>query len=432
MQGRSIADVPTVRLAVSRLPASGARKGALLAISGGPGGTGLDLIGGAYPPEVLEQFDIVSYDPRGVGRSTPLIQCAGGLDNAGFAGDTVAIEAAERAEVAACVRDTGLDVLRHIGSDEATNDVDLLRAVLGEAQINLLAYSYGTQIAAMYALRFPGHYRSAVLDGVVDIAERPHEWLVGQGRGYQDTFTRLAAYCAGDYQRGGTECPLGDQVTAEATFQQLLRDADARPVAVDEGAGDAVTADDIIAATYSGLLWRSLWQPYLLALQDLREGDGTMIRHFADWQDSAGTNALTAITCTDIAEPTTDRAAVQQQAAALYDAATFDNFNPRPVQFPLLDCDLWPFPGKFVPGKLLPTKPERADHAAPLLFVGTRHDPTTPVGNAERMAKYMKSPLLIREGDGHCAVFNDENSCVDAEVVRYLEDPNSVGDKVCG
>ncbi|WP_194813947.1 alpha/beta fold hydrolase [Nocardia sp. XZ_19_385] len=427
VQGRSIAEVPTVRLAVSRLPASGARKGALLAISGGPGGEGLGLIESAYPPEVREQFDIVSYDPRGVGRSTPLIQCAGGLDTDSTTDDTEAIEAAERAEVAACVRDTGLHVLRHIGSDEATNDVDLLRAVLGEKQINLLAYSYGTQIAAMYALRFPHNYRAAVLDGVVDIAERPHEWIVGQNRGYQATFTRLAAFCADEYD---AECPLGDDpAIAEATFQQLLRDADSAPVPADEG--EAVRADDILVATYTGLLWRSMWEPYLRALQEVRQGDGTTIRRFADWQDSAGTNAITAITCTDIAEPTADRAARQQQAAARYDAATYDNYDPRPAEFPLEDCDLWPFPGKIIPGKALPLAPSRIESAARLLFVGTRHDPTTPVGNAERMAKYMTSPLLIREGDGHCAVFNDENSCVDAEVVRYLKDPNSVGDKVC-
>lgn len=112
------------------------------------GGTGLDLIEAAYPPEVLAHFDVVAYDPRGVGRSTPLIQCAGGLDPDLDldAADTEAVEAAERTEVEACMADTGLDVLRHTGSDEATNDVDLLRAVLGEERINLLAYSYGTQI----------------------------------------------------------------------------------------------------------------------------------------------------------------------------------------------------------------------------------------------------------------------------------------------
>ncbi|MEV0299132.1 alpha/beta fold hydrolase [Nocardia sp. NPDC050710] len=417
-------------LAITRRPATGAKKGTLLAISGGPGGTGLDLIEAPYPPEVLADFDIVSYDPRGVGRSTPLIQCAGGLEPDTSTDDPESTEAAERAEVAACVRDTGLDVLRHIGSDEATNDVDLLRAVLGEERINLLAYSYGTQIAAMYALRFPGNYRAAVLDGVVDIAERPNEMRVGQERGYQATFTRLAAFCAGEYRRSGAECPLGvDPATAEATFQQLLRNADERPLPARRG--EPVTASDILEATYTGLLWRSFWEPYLRALEALRHGDGTMVRRFADSQDSANTNAITAITCTDTADPTTDRAAVQQDAAAIYDAATFDNYDRRPAEFPLEDCDLWPFPGKIIPGKILPAVPTRVDSAAPLLFVGTRHDPTTPVGNAERMAKYMTSPLLVREGDGHTFVFGNENNCIDVEVVRYLEDPNSVRDKVC-
>ncbi|MFD3508378.1 alpha/beta fold hydrolase [Nocardia sp. NPDC058666] len=421
-----------VLLAVARRAATEEKKGTLLAISGGPGGTGLDLIEFAYPPEILAHFDIVAYDPRGVGRSTPLIQCAGGVDpDLDLAAeDTDAIERAELAEVSACMADTGLDVLRHIGSDEATNDVDLLRAVLGEERINLLAYSYGTQIAAMYALRFPANYRAAILDGVVDIEERPHEMRLGQERGFQATFTRLAAFCAGDYRRGGAECPLGtDPAAAEATFQQLLRDADARPVRVRDGS--PVTPTDILDASYTGLLWPSIWGRYLAALQSLRHGDGTAIRRLAEFQDSEGTNALTAITCTDTADPTTDRAARHHEAAARYDAATYDNYEPRPAQFPLEDCDLWPFEGEVVPGKLLPVGPTRADFAARLLFVGTRHDPTTPVGNAERMARYMTSPLLVREGDGHTVVFGDENACIDVEAVRYLNDPDSVRDTTC-
>jgi hypothetical protein len=69
--------------------------------------------------------------------------------------------------------------------------------------------------------------------------------------------------------------------------------------------------------------------------------------------------------------------------------------------------------------------------AAPLLFVAQRQDPTTPVGNANRMAEYMRSPLPIQEGDGHTFVFGDVSKCIDDEVARYLEDPNSVQDKVC-
>ncbi|MEU8899177.1 alpha/beta fold hydrolase [Nocardia sp. NPDC048505] len=429
-RGRSIHEVETVLLAVSRRLATGAKRGALIAISGGPGGTGLELVDWPYPREVLAGFDIISYDPRGVGRSTPSIRCAGAVDSDIDLDDTEATEAAERAEVAACVRDTGLEVLRHIGSDEATNDVDLLRGVLGEERINLLAYSYGTQIAAMYALRFPGNYRAAVLDGVVDLAERPHEMFLGQVRGYQATFDRLAAFCTGEYRQRGLDCPLGaDPATAESAFHALLREVDADPVPVSEG--EDVTASTVLQATYTGLLWRSSWEDYLEALNELRDGDATTIRRLADFQDSGGDNAITAITCTDIADPTTDRAARHHEAAALYDAATFDDYDTRPAQFPLMDCDLWPFPGQVVPGKILPVTPARSPAAPRLLFVGTRHDPTTPIGNAERMARYLTSPLLIREADGHTFVFSDENDCGDDEVVRYLLDPASGRDWVC-
>lgn len=450
-RGHAVTDTETVRLAVTRRPAVGEKKGTLLAISGGPGDPGLAMIDMVFPESVLANFDIVAYDPRGVGKSTPAISCPTPDAPASVAveDEVAASEQANRDLVAACIQGTGREVLRHIGSDEATNDVDLLRGALGEQRINLWAASYGTQIAAMYAVRFPNGYRAAVLDGVVDISERQNDMLVGQKRGYQDTFNRVIAYCTGEYQAvEHAECPLGsDPGNAEATFKQLLRDADANPVPT--ATGEPVTASEILGATTKGLLWQSGWAPYLRALDAARHGDGTAMRRIADTGNTteepgvgdtpaprqpADTttdaptepNALTAITCADTAQPSTDRAARQQDAQALFDASTYENYEPRPAVFPLDVCDLWPFPGA-----VHPAVPSRADGASPLLFVATRHDPTTPLANAERMAKYMNSPLLIREGDGHTFVFADMNRCVDDEVARYLEDPNAVQDKVC-
>ncbi|NNH70490.1 alpha/beta fold hydrolase [Nocardia uniformis] len=451
-RGHAVTDTETVQLAVTRRPAAGVKKGTLLAISGGPGLPGLAMVDMAFPESVLSHFDIVAYDPRGVGKSTPAISCPHlHAPAAAAAENRVDVEERKNRElVASCVAGTGLDVLRHIGSDEATNDVDLLRGVLGEPRINLWAASYGTQIAAMYAIRFPHGYRAAVLDGVVDISERQNDMLAAQKRGYQETFDRIVAYCTGAYEAvEHARCPLGsDPGSAQSTFQQLLRDADASPVPA--ATGKPVTASDILSATAKGLLWQSRWVPYLRALDAVRHGDGTAIRRMADNghtvedPDQSGTSvpqqpadapatkastepyAITAITCADTARPTSDRAVRQQDAQALIEAAPFENYQPLPAEFPLDVCDLWPFPGV-----VQPAAPSRADDAAPLLFVATRHDPTTPIGNAERMAKYLDSPLVIREGDGHTFVFADQNRCIDTEVARYLEDPNAVRDKVC-
>ncbi|WP_405494251.1 alpha/beta hydrolase [Nocardia sp. NBC_00511] len=98
----------------------------------------------------------------------------------------------------------------------------------------------------------------------------------------------------------------------------------------------------------------------------------------------------------------------------------------RPTEFPLEVCDLWPFPGA-----VHPVTPTRPPGAAPLLFVAQRQDPTTPVSNAERMARYTNTALLVLEGDGHTLVFSDVNRCVDGAVTHYLRDPDAAQSATC-
>ncbi|MFI7002216.1 alpha/beta hydrolase [Nocardia sp. NPDC050175] len=424
----------TVSLAVARLPAEAEKHGTLLLISGGPGGTGLSMLDMAFPEQIRRHYDIVSYDPRGVGRSTPRIWCdPTGADRTEYSDSVAATEAWRRAFVYSCMRGTASKVLEHIGSDEAADDIDVLRGVLGESQLNILAVSYGTQVAAMYIDRFPHGYRAAVLDGVVDVAENNTQMRVGQEKGFQETFDRVAAFCVGRYRaEGHPDCPLGDDPDqAQNVFRGILRDAKDHPVPA--GAARAVEPIAILRALIASYLWPEGWAPYLDALGAVRHGDGAPMRKLASsetglayWTSDMYENALEVITCADIAAPTDDRAARQADEAAVYDAATFDDYEPRRTEFPLDICDFWPFSGT-----AKGFRPHRADASAPVLLVGTRHDPTTPLRNAERMADYLASPLLTREGDGHAVVFDDVNQCIDGLVVRYLLDPSSARNAVC-
>lgn len=424
----------TVSLAVARQPAEAEKHGTLLLISGGPGGPGLSMLDMAFPEQIRRHYDIVSYDPRGVGRSNPQIRCDPTEVDLAEEKDSVAATEAARSEfVSSCVRGTAPEVLAHIGSDEAADDIDILRGVLGEPQLNILAASYGTQVAAMYIDRYPNGYRAAVLDGVVDVTENSTQMRVGQEKGYQETFDRVATFCAGRYRaEGHPECPFGDDpAQAENVFRGVLRDVKEHPVAA--GAAPAVEPSDILRALIASYLWPEGWAPYLDALDAVRHGDGAPMRRLADaetgsnyWTSGMEENALAAITCADVADPTGDRASRQADEAAMYDAATYDDYTPRPAEFPLDTCDFWPFAGT---AKAF--RPHRANGSAPVLFVGTRHDPTTPLRNAERMANYLDSPLLTREGDGHTFVFNDVNQCIDGLVVRYLGDPFSARNAVC-
>ncbi|RDI63891.1 alpha/beta hydrolase [Nocardia pseudobrasiliensis] len=422
------ASAKKVSIPIARLPAKAAKHGTLVLISGGPGDPGLSMLDMPFPEPIRQHYDIVSYDPRGVGQSTPAIRCVSNGDELTEEPVTAAaMEAASRVFVDACVRATGSEILRHIGSDEATDDLDIIRGVLGEQRLNLLAMSYGTQIAAMYIDRYPRRYRAAALDGVVDVTENSVEMRAGQYRGHQDTFDRVAAYCATSYREGGRfPCPLGnDPAQAQNVFHNILRTVEKGPAPTD--AWDPVGPDTILAALAASFPWPQNWTAFLNALTAVRYGDGTAMYRLA-YRDSGAprSGALEAITCADIADPTTDRATAQADAAKIYDAATYDDYQPRPAEFPLDTCAFWP-----TAGTARTYRPHRAKDSAPVLFIGTRHDPATPVQNAERMAQYLESPLLIREGDGHTFVFNEINRCGDDFVVHYLEHPEVAGTKVC-
>ncbi|UGT43183.1 alpha/beta hydrolase [Nocardia yamanashiensis] len=424
--------VETVSLAVARLPATEHKRGTLVLISGGPGEPGLDMLNMPFPEQIRRNFDIVSYDPRGVGRTRPAIVC-NSQDEEQLDEQQDPVTAAEQSRrlfVNSCIAGTGKEVLRHIGSDEATDDLDILRGVLGKQQLNILAASYGTQVAAMYIDRYPRGYRAAALDGVVDVTETHTQMRIGQGRGYQDTFNRVARFCA-----GRADCPLGpDPDQAENVFRAILRSVKDHPVPA--GAA-AIGPDDILQALSKSYLWPTGWVPFLDALTAIRNGDGTPMHNLTAEETSepprqtssaaqTASDALEVITCADFAQPTDDRRSRQADEQALYDATTYDHYEPRPTEFPLDTCAFWPNRGS---AKVF--HPARAQNSPPVLFIGTRHDPTTPLSNAERMARYLASPLLIREGDGHTFVFGEVNTCIDDRVVGYFENPDTAQAIVC-
>ncbi|MGW4843206.1 alpha/beta hydrolase [Nocardia brasiliensis] len=427
--------VRTVSLPVARLSATEHKRGTLVLISGGPGEPGLNMLDMPFPEQIRKAYDIVAYDPRGVGHAQPAISCDSDSEELDEEQDSVAAtESARRAFVESCVRETGPDVLRHIGSDEATDDLDVLRGVLGEQKLNILAASYGTQVAAMYINRYPQGYRAAALDGVVDVTETHTQMKIGQEKGFQQTFDRVAAFCADRYR---DECPLGgDPAQAENAFHDILRAAKDHPIPAGDAA--AVEPGDILRALSASYLWPTGWAPFLDALTAIHHGDGAPMRKLADQEEhdepprrarstaEATSNALEAITCADFARPTEDRASRQADEAAIHDAATYDDYEPRPAEFPLDICAFWP-----TPGTAKGFQPRRAEGSAPVLFVGTRHDPTTPLGNAERMAEFLESPLLIREGDGHTFVFGEINGCIDDRVANYFDRPDSAQRIVC-
>ncbi|WP_338567324.1 alpha/beta hydrolase [Pseudomonas canadensis] len=421
------AQAGSVRLALTRLPAKGVRKGSVVVVSGGPGLPGINpyLSGDSTVDRLKQSYDIIGYDPRGVGRSTPTISCKRSDHD-----EDVTVEGSDKAEsefqlrrtIAECIKQTGALVLQHIGTNEAVNDLNVIRAALGEPKLTAVAYSYGTQVAALFAERFPEQTRAMVLDGVVDLSEDEYTQQLNQARSYQQTFQRFLAYCAQT-----RDCPLpGDERGAVEAFQTILRDVDESPLPLKDG--NEMTAEDLVSTVQSMLLWYEFW-PDLIALlrqTQTKNADEQLAQLVTDHAGRETNEALGVITCADIAVPGSDIQEIRKQRQAIVAASPLFNYLGK-QNLPLSMCDLWPFQGKVqahIPVVSL-TLP-------PLLFVGQRYDATTPYANARQMAKWFRSPLVTREGDGHTLALTGTDGCVDEAVVDYLLTPNAgVLDKTC-
>jgi pimeloyl-ACP methyl ester carboxylesterase len=412
----------SAQIAVLRAPGGEQRIGSLVLNPGGPGGSGVEMAAGLAPTLSGGAFDIVGFDPRGVGASTPAIDC---LTDAEWdaqraesvrdllAAGTAATEERARQQADHCVqRSGGVDVLANAGTRDVARDLDVLRATLGDEKLTYLGFSYGTRIGAAYAEMFPQNVRAMVLDGAVDPAQTTAESAIAQMAGFQGAFDTYAAHCTQQ-----ADCPLGtDPSRTTAEFQALTRPLLDRPAPVADGRTlsypDAVTA--VIASLYNPAGWPEL----TAGLAALRIGDGTSLMQTADGYygrraDGGYANdqeALGIVNCLD-GDRTTDRA----QSAELMRRAT--------EAAPFADPGL-PIEGALDTCALLPVEPTSAPHLPQVeglpmtVVVSTTGDPATPYQAGVNLASALGARLVTVEGTRHTAVLR--NDCVDTAVVDYL------------
>src|ERR1700744_4074405 len=235
-----------VQLAVIRIPATGPRIGALLVNPGGPGASAVDMVatlgGELAGSEVSKRFDLVGFDPRGVGHSTPGVRCQTDAEFDAYRRDPMVdyspegvahIEQVYRQIAQRCQARKGSACLENGGTASAARDMDSVRQALGDDQINYLGYSYGTELGTAYVERFGEHVRSMVLDGAIDPSIGPTEELINQEAGFQTAFNDYAADCA-----RSADCPLGTDPTQwVARYHQLIDPLVAKPAATSEGRG---------------------------------------------------------------------------------------------------------------------------------------------------------------------------------------------------
>jgi pimeloyl-ACP methyl ester carboxylesterase len=416
-----------LKLSVIRLPARdrSQRIGSLVTNPGGPGGSGIEFIRGsatAFSAALRSRFDLVGFDPRGVGASDG-VRCldSGQLDRY-FATDTSPDDQGEidrlvtegRGFAEGCSAKAGR-LLPHVGTVNAARDMDVLRAVLGDRQLTYFGASYGTYLGAFYAEQFPRNVRALVLDGAVDPKLPAEQINLEQAKGFERAFRAFAEDCV---RTSG--CPLGTSVDAALdTVSDLLARADRTPLTNSLGDGrqvtEALAATGIAAALYQ----KEAWPTLRLALgRAATDNDGTLLLRLADLlterkEDGSYSNLMEAnlaVNCLDKPYPG-DAAAYEQDAAAAERAAP--RFGPF-IVWGSLPCAFWPHKTTERPRALT------AAGAKPILVIGTTRDPATPYSWSQGLADQLESGVLLSlDGDGHTAYLAG-NQCVGQAVDRYV------------
>jgi pimeloyl-ACP methyl ester carboxylesterase len=413
-------------LPVIKLPASdpSRRIGSLVVNPGGPGGSGIQYALAAnreISPAVRARFDVVGFDPRGVGQSMPAIHCLTGPemdtylatnDNPVTPGQLATVEAQSKLFVQGCEQRSGA-LLPYVGTRNAARDMDVLRAALGDAKLTYLGKSYGTYLGTWYAQEFPSHVRAMVLDGAVNPGQSALNMTIVQAKGFEVALRSFTANCL-----RLADCPLGHGTVQAGIdrLQGLLNRTASKPL-ISMIPGQSASAPLLLEGVVTALYLKSFWQYLRAGLAGAFAGNGSLLVELADLEVQRSSNgtysnlvdAETAVDCVDRPWPRSlavwrSAASAAQKAAPQFGAA--DMWGSLP-------CAYWPVPAP-------PAVPMHAKGAPPILVIGTTRDPATPFQQAQALARELSSGVLLAwNGDGHTA-YRMGSTCIDNGVDRYL------------
>ena len=387
---------------------------------------GIDAV---LPPPLLRRFDIVAFDPRGVGSSQPLACESGPALDAYLSlnpapstdAEIATVAQADQQFAAGCTRQYGKEFLAHLDTMTTARDMDFVRAALGEATLTYVGYSYGTFLGAEYANLFPTRVRALVLDGAVDPSLAGLQFDVQQAIGFEKEL--------GDYFNACVPgCPFSSGGNPRGAFMTLMQQVTAHPLQV--GSRQLTLALFLNGVAY-GLYRPDLWPSLSKALQAAARGDGSQLLSMSDAltdrSDNGTYDALTsvlpAVNCVDSTYPTN---LADYKAEATRVAQQAPIFGASLVWGSLV-CAYWPVPPVIQPGPL------HAAGAPPILVIGTTADPATPYQWAQALASQLeKGVLLTHVGDGHTSL-GTGSGCVDGAVTSYLITlAPPAKDSVCG
>jgi pimeloyl-ACP methyl ester carboxylesterase len=406
-----------ITLALTRLPASNpdARIGPLFYNPGGPGAPAreyLRLSAFAIPSEIKQRFDLVAFDPRGVGESSPIL-CGDNIQEL-IALDPDPQTDAEWQAVLDSVQafadlcaDRAGAALSHYGTINVARDMNRIRQAMGEGQISYLGFSYGTSIGQVYADLFPETVRAMVLDGALDNALTAEQRNLEQMLGFNATLNRFIEFCRDN-------CFSVDPQEAIDTLVQRTNEA---PIPA-PGADRPLTQGDLFAAITGNLYARFQWNGLANAIAAALAGDGSSMIRLVDetWlRNSDGSypnyfEAYYAVECLDhpfSRDPEEHRALKSVYAEQSILGPWWINTS--------LPCAVWH-------GDPMPPEVPTAAGAAPILVIGNTGDPATPYKWAVALSQQLESAVLLTyDAEGHTA-YLQLSTCVDGIVNAYFLD----------
>jgi pimeloyl-ACP methyl ester carboxylesterase len=433
-------DAGELGIRLLRLPASrpSQRLGTLVVNPGGPGASGVDFARGAdafLSRPVRQRYDVLGFDPRGVGRSDPVDCLTDAELDAYLAIDPTPDTPAEvrallqgsRTFAAGCQQRTGA-ALGHVGTADVVRDLDLLRRVLAEETLTYYGASYGTAIGAEYAAQFPDQVGRFVLDAAIDPRLSGTEVSLGQAEGFEAAFVAFADWCV----RSRDGCPgVGTTVDeVRDSVVGLLDQVEREPLST---RGDRALDETLafLGVAYALYFPPSSGYPFLRqALVEAVDRDGTLLLSSADGylgREPDGTfadnsnEAIVAVSCLDRPGGGTVADVRRLRPQFLEASPTFGEI----FAWGEIGCRGWPVTGEGLQAPV--TGPDR-----PILVVGSTTDLATPypwaVGLADQLAGGV---LLTYDGVAHVA-YGDGNPCIVDAVDRFLlEGEPPAADTVC-
>jgi len=417
-------DGETIQLAALRASSTGKKTGSLLVNPGGPGASGYDFVkdaaGTHFSQPVRDAYDLVGFDPRGVKRSAP-VTCMTDAERDAARAKVYAMEtdaglaaalADNKAIATQCGEQTG-PVLGHIDTVSSAKDLDILRAVVNDAKLNYLGYSYGTFLGSTYASLFPDNVGRMVLDGALDPSISNEELTSGQARAFEKAIRAYVARCQA--QDG---CPLsGDVDTGVQQIRDLIAAVQQTPRTAKDGR--VVNATTFVSGLITPLYNDQSWPALTQALEAAMTGDVSLMLRLADLgadrssdgtYTSNSTFAFNAINCLDYPMVSDTAGMRAEQQRLMQDSPTFGYF----FAYGGTNCVDWPYPNVRTPA------PVEYDGGSTIVVIGTTGDPATPVEWASSLRKQLgNAALLTWKGEGHTA-YGRSNGCIEDAVDAYL------------